>query len=1813
MAKYQYKGYEFSIDHDPTEDDWNQTKAYIDSLPPKEQKETSEVSDKKPGYLDYLNPANIYQSVKAGVQGDLLGQHEEAAKNMAEVRSRLQQGAESNFLDTAKGVAAGAADIAVGLPVMIPAAAWGGLHAAVSGKPSWGLEKGKELMNDLSPSTIFGFNQKNTAYQGMMAPFTAISEGLETSGKGYGEIAGVLGASEEAKKEIAATVEGGLLLGLTGKATHEAYKKFKDAPDPTAPAKDLPQNPEHLLLKDARLRIEKSREAAQNLALELEKEIVAGNANKEVIDAAQRLDDFIKKHNDDIDELDKRLGREPEKREVKDDTTESLATKEVKLQELFELEDRGVTLTPEQEQLRYVLTNQLLEGTEGRPPRVEETIPVKKDLDENQETALRLLEETPPIDNSFPKIDESLLESKPPITEKVKDPFDAADNPILEERAAVLDLPDKLPVMNKQDGYGRWVTRDTSGANYKIDDPKLLTQIQHKLNLAESHIKRLNSILERDEQGISPSGGIDVGIIQSRLDSVKAEWDRLSEFRDRVTEVQQKNKVVTKEKESFLPTIDENIIDQQLKQSELLKSVEDILSKDPYPIQKFIDHPELFYTIPNSKIHIDKKLIEADIELTKTIEAFLNELGLHTDSIYFVQAEGKSILENSVNFYGNTTLVRLDMAEHSARVEQFRKLAESEVAQSIFKGLSKEAQQHLITAKIVAHELGHILSFKWLRDQDVSATTFKSILNDFNEWLKKNKIQPTNIATGIGDLKKFNEYHSHFSEYFAERIAAHLTKDTLLNRFSNDNTIGKQLKHLASITVGWLRKLGIKVDQKYIFDDLLQDIISRNKENIKKQSEQMKGNLELNLINEEILKNTKEYPFAYRTYEEIKEHKFIDPETGDKLSWLHPNSETAHLSTAALNTIGASYKLVKDAGKGMQWVGRKSFGKTTLSNVLRNQPLVRRTERMIRFSEYQAAEIGNKLWYGDIPKSQWEAANIVQKFSKIKDPDSPYMVVKQMTDLESNRLKEVFKQGFDSDLEYATTLQTLGQHLTPIEKKYFNVLSKMFERQYDESVKVQQGLRKKHILPKRNGWYPSVRRGDYSVSIHYGTSQTKVYHQQFGTKAAAEAFKKQAESFNFQHLTVGDIENIKDQATAPNLMQTIDIVEQALLKAFPNTFFSVNVTTELSALKTRLLQRGGVLGQHHQFRSNIPGAKGSELFKTNEELGAGFKEALQNSAQEYTAGLRNMMLYSRIEPMLQHQRSVNSRLVENGAIPAAEQMLASALGKVPNTLEGFDTVVKNSVDNIAKYIVTDLFKGEFKPEGPIYDKIQNTILSTFYLFKVLPKLSLIVTQLLSPIQSVRHMAYDGGLRAMHSFGRGLYDLMSGDPDLMHSLYRVSQKSNIIEPQFMEALGLKAGEKKTFVGITTEFIKNWILLKRPTELSDIFSRAVTYSMMYRHYRDLGYSLGEAEMRAMHGTDSTMAAYSSGETAPIFKNLGGIVGESMRPLQTYGQTQLGNFVSDFKHFKTKNPSTWAPMMMYGATATLMGGTLTGVVMAQYEALRLLLEKVAPSYKLPSILDVIRSMPNLLEGVVEDPEAQTKLLAYGVTSQVTGIDIGASARTPVILPDNLATVALGMIDGKLEIDKLFPAATSMGKMGLGAGTLLHKGLGGNVKDVDTKKAVTDLLPAGPIGFLGKEALGVNTTKILGKNTNQIAIGKDMGALMPRGPTEEVSNFLGSKSTEERYAMDKYLQFTKEEKIRAEQVQNNLTLWRDTGDSKYMLKLIDQLKTEKELKSAIESQIYTALTPAELRQVMNKKGTISERPDNVRKLGKIFKFGTQ
>ena len=47
MPTFSYKGYEFEVDHMPTEEEFSQMSAYVDSLPPKEEKKS--LVDQIPG------------------------------------------------------------------------------------------------------------------------------------------------------------------------------------------------------------------------------------------------------------------------------------------------------------------------------------------------------------------------------------------------------------------------------------------------------------------------------------------------------------------------------------------------------------------------------------------------------------------------------------------------------------------------------------------------------------------------------------------------------------------------------------------------------------------------------------------------------------------------------------------------------------------------------------------------------------------------------------------------------------------------------------------------------------------------------------------------------------------------------------------------------------------------------------------------------------------------------------------------------------------------------------------------------------------------------------------------------------------------------------------------------------------------------------------------------------------------------------------------------------------------------------------------------------------------------------------------------------------------------------------------------------------------------------------------------------------------------------------------------------------------------------------------------------------------------------
>lgn len=85
------------------------------------------------------------------------------------------------------------------------------------------------------------------------------------------------------------------------------------------------------------------------------------------------------------------------------------------------------------------------------------------------------------------------------------------------------------------------------------------------------------------------------------------------------------------------------------------------------------------------------------------------------------------------------------------------------------------------------------------------------------------------------------------------------------------------------------------------------------------------------------------------------------------------------------------------------------------------------------------------MQFGGVTRPEWDQASVWQKFSKVKKPDSYYMAVKNMTNMESTNVHSVFKQGFDAGLDYPQALAQFGHGLTILEKQYFTILADIFK------------------------------------------------------------------------------------------------------------------------------------------------------------------------------------------------------------------------------------------------------------------------------------------------------------------------------------------------------------------------------------------------------------------------------------------------------------------------------------------------------------------------------------------------------------------------------------------------------------------------------------------------------------------------------------------------------------------------------------------------------------------------------------------------
>ena len=1193
---------------------------------------------------------------------------------------------------------------------------------------------------------------------------------------------------------------------------------------------------------------------------------------------------------------------------------------------------------------------------------------------------------------------------------------------------------------------------------------------------------------------------------------------------------------------------------------EKFTSIEEaITNKEPDLVNAFLDNLNLFNSKKNSDIHFDSKI---PVEFQRVMRSMLETLGLGKEKVFVVDSTVNKT--GRVEHFGNTSIIYLNRA---ALTERF-------------------GSSSFGTLRVAAHEMGHFLFNKYLKETTTHLSDLEKLDTQFKNWIKSNKVEPS-FTSDTPSLLKTQQW---FHEFFAERTARALMYDHVLNKFAPKSKYLTALSKMLSDSYRELRKKFNMTKQNFV-DEIITNIIHGNKESIEQTGKTVFEKIQMERNDKEIIGNRDPdaYPFAKSTIEEVMVK-------AQEMGWLIPNSERKAIANTNFDItqpVAISRRAIDALGHGLHHLAGKMFGKTGLAQIFKDNPVIQNVYWKIRQAEMDSSKISNNLWFGDVGRQVWDKSNFFAKMSKIKDKASAYMVVKTSKPEDMAAVHDMFKRGFEERLDHQETLDKYGTQLSEEQRGIFTSLSTLFNKQYEAIVKAQGDMGKKNILPRRKGWYPSVRKGDYFVDVNF--QGASAYRQHFSTKAEGEAFLQKIGSGNLKHLSTTGVEKIKVEDSNP-FLDGIETLKDFLETKYPSA--SGVLKKDIEGLVTSLITKGGKLGKHHVQRSNLEGYKGSEIFLDAKDRGNSFKEAIQSSVGDFTGSLRKMQINHSVEPLLRNGKDQMSP----DTYAAVQQMTDSALNRVENKAQVLDDWVRNFVDARAKDVY-DIIGKEFKPGDPIFDKVKNAVLETFYLTKLMAKPVFAVGQVLgTPVQAIRHMAYDGGLRAYLSFGKGMLSLATNNKDLKDSMFRVSQTTNIFEPQFIEALHLNKNDSSFIEGI-----KKYLFLNKVNEGADSFSRVLTYAGMYEHYKSLGKSKAEAEKLAMHGTDTTMVQYGRSEQAPVFQHTG-IVGEMVRPLQTFGQAQLANLIGDIRHFQTLKPSTWAPLLTYGLTATLIGGALSPQFITEYEILRKWLANAYPDYALPSILDLVARDGSMMDRILPDSDAARKATLYGLPS-LSGLDLASSVRSN----ETFATLVSSVILAEESYAKMFPLISFGADVATGSATILSQAMGKQHTDAELTKAINKASPVGPIAYGTKELFGVNETNIIGENTGMLPLGNTGTASKTREPIDIAAGLMGTRSVDDRFETQKALQRTEIDKNRQAQIKRLADLAIETGDQKYIEKIVSYGIEGNALKAMIGSELWSRLADSETRYLINSKGKVPSNYESGRKASLLNKFRSQ
>lgn len=1286
-----------------------------------------------------------------------------------------------------------------------------------------------------------------------------------------------------------------------------------------------------------------------------------------------------------------------------------------------------------------------------------------------------------------------------------------------------------------------------------------INKFKFEAQKAQSHLDRINKQIA--DAALFDPGTVDLaGLHQQRAWTER----RVAQYENAVQRVLRDNPTLLKDPE-FAGTKEavkagESLVTEPKQYSSIDEAV--VAEKDHLPFV-FDNNKGLFNTSEGIKAMFDKNMPALQ---QKVLTHFIKLLGFENEKLYFIHNNNTDQLGNC-QFYGNSAVLAINEAKSSTR---------QSLVDKALGGKLSTTSKAFYDIRIATHEMGHFLLNKYIHTMAVNTGKTKIPFNEIplvaklqKEFDSLQKADFQSIAPADLTKKKLVENRQkYFHEFFADQVTKELLYFHTLGAFANNKGqwITKFGQLIAS-SMSILRKHKVEIDRRSFVQDLVNNLIADNKAAMEATSKTVWENFTLRNMDKQVFAGwDMEKTIAYER---------------DQTNWHVPSTtkgDDLADTTNGLFSLSAINKLVS-----------KVFPKNSLALIFKDNPHVAKAYDVIRTAEVHATKLSKKIWFGEESYDNFAKRSVLTRFSDIKDGNSPYHTVKKMTDLESYNIHQVFQKGLEEGLEYEKSLDLYGQHLTEKEKTTFNTLAKMYKQMYEGIVQEQKALGKKHELQYRPGWYPSERMGEFFVTIKYGDDTT--HREHFPTMVAAQKFFEKTQKENFKHLTVTPPEKTGLSTLLENKelqTQQIDNICNMLMQKYKHS--GKGIVKDIQNLRTIMATRGGKFGMHHEERTNMLGYKGSELFSTPEELGRSFKEATIKSVDSYANGVRKLYIDTNIKPMLETGN------LDPNTKQVVQQMYDTSINKVENIMDKPDTYVREGVERMVQKILDSKVAGllgmKYKGNKAALDTSVGSTLEMLYLWKIMSKGAFILSQPMSSVQAIRHMSYDGGyIKPWVNYGKGLWNLVSGDKELKQAMFKSRNESNTFEPQFIDSLHLTESS-----GPVMTAIKDWVMLRKPAEIADTLSRAFTYSAMFSHYRNLGHDFDTAVRLAERGTDSTMIVYGNRDSGAIWQHAG-FLGNMTRPLQTFPTAALGNFIADARNMSLKDYKSAAPMLNYVLSTILLSGVMGLQFITEYEMIRKWMEDKDPGSGPPAVADIMLQDPTFDERIDADPEAYKKALLLGLPA-MTGVDLASSLRSN----ETFATTLVGITTGQKALYEALPLI-NLGVDVVGGTATLAKakladkfGLEGHDLSVANKaKAIGNAAPAGAIGYGMKEYAGVNETKLFGENTGMKQGGKEGEATTERTTTDKVAGYLGTKSTEDRTNLIVNMRKQELDKRRTEQIKKNANLFVETGKDIFLNRLIDMDVSDKQLENTLGNTVYKKLVDQRLRYMANKQGKVN------------------